>query len=319
MVKKLLGIAVVLLVLAVAGAAAWRLRSREIPRETVSGTIEVDETRVASRYGGRVVKLHVREGDAVKAGQPLLDLEAAELRARRDQAGAMLAELEAGPRKEEITAARAEAEALEAELALARQEERRASGLFKDKVISAAELDRPASRVQVLDKSLVAAKSRHELLLAGTRPERLAMARAQIAELDANLAETRLVAPDAAVVEVLNVKPGDVLAPNREAATLLLTNHLWLRVFVPEPWLAHVQVGQAVKVRVDGISDREFDGAVEQIQRQAEFTPRNAQTTEERIKQVFGVKLRLDPRQGLLRAGMSADVWFPNVPARKAQ
>jgi len=117
------------------------------------------------------------------------------------------------------------------------------------------------------------------------------------------------------VLEVLAVKAGDVLAPNREIATLLLPQHLWVRVYVPEPWLGHLKLGVTVKARVDSFANQEFQGTIEQIARVAEFTPRNVQTTEDRIKQVFGVKVRLDNREGLLRAGMSADVSFPNLPA----
>ncbi|HEY6169431.1 MAG TPA: HlyD family efflux transporter periplasmic adaptor subunit, partial [Verrucomicrobiae bacterium] len=150
-------------------------------------------------------------------------------------------------------------------------------------------------------------------LLAGTRPERLAQARAQLAETDAQLREMTIAAPTNCVLEVLSVKPGDVLAPNREVATLLLTNHLWVRVFVPQPWLGRIQPGQAVDVRADAFNGREFKGAVEQIGRAAEFTPRNVQTAAERIQQVFAVKVRLKNPEGQLRAGMSVEVKFPEA------
>jgi multidrug resistance efflux pump len=94
----------------------------------------------------------------------------------------------------------------------------------------------------------------------------------------------------------------------------LLTEHLWVRVYVPEPWLGHIQVGEVVKVRVDSDPNKDFHGTVEQIAREAEFTPRNVQTVGERIKQVFGIKIRLDNPEGKLRAGMAADVTFANVP-----
>jgi multidrug resistance efflux pump len=115
-------------------------------------------------------------------------------------------------------------------------------------------------------------------------------------------------------LEVLSVKVGDVLAPNREVATLLLPQHTWVRVYVPEPWLGHLQLAQAVKVRVDSDPGRDFSGTIEQIARDAEFTPRNVQTVGERMKQVFGIKIRLDNNEGKLRAGMAADVTFPGVP-----
>ena len=80
-------------------------------------------------------------------------------------------------------------------------------------------------------------KSRCELLQAGTCPERLAQSKAQLAEIDAQLNEMTIIAPSDCVLEVLSVKVGDVLPANRELATLLLPQHLWVRVYVPEPWL----------------------------------------------------------------------------------
>ena len=119
------------------------------------------------------------------------------------------------------------------------------------------------------------------------------------------------------MLEILNVKVGDVLAPNQELATLILPQHLWVRVYVPETWLGQIKVGDAVRVRVDSFPGEDFAGTVEQINRQAEFTPRNVQTVEDRIRQVFGVKIRLQNRDDKLRAGMSADAIFPNVPKRQ--
>ncbi len=254
------------------------------------------------------------EGGFLTNGQPIVELEATELHARRAEAAAQLAELEAGPRPQEITAARNDWEAQAAELELARSDAKRAQELFAEKAISNTEMDRAASRAATLEKSVAAAKSRYDLLLAGTRSERIDQARARLAEIDAQLAEMRIVSPTNCVLEVLSVKAGDVLAANREVATLLLVQHLWVRVYVPEPWLGFLKTGAAVKVRVDSFPAKEFDGVIEQVNRAAEFTPRNTQTVAERIKQVFGVKVWLPNREDALRAGMAADVFFPNVP-----
>lgn len=281
---------------------------------SVSGTIETDEARVASRYGGRVEKVLATDGTALAGGQVIVELDAAELRAQRDQLAAQLAEAEAGPRREELAAAKADWEALSTQQILANSERQRAAELFKEKTISESDRDRAVSAAQVTEKQVAAARARYDLLLAGTRPERMALLRAQLAELDSHLREMRVVAPTNCVLEVLSVKLGDVLAPNQTVATLLFTNHLWVRVFVPEPWLGHIQPGGSVKVRVDSFPGTDFVGTVELIQRSAEFTPRNVQTVGERVKQVFGVKVKLENPEGRLRAGMAADVVFPGVP-----
>lgn len=277
----------------------------------VSGTIETDEVHVASRYGGRVEKIFASEGDSLTNRQVIVELEAAELHAQREQAAASLAEWEAGPRAEEIAAAKHDWESVSAELEFARADQKRVLELFSQKTISETERDRAVSRALALEKSVAAAKSRYDLLVAGTRPERIAQAKARLAEIEAQLREMRILAPTNCVLEVLSVRVGDVLAPNREVATLVLADHLWVRVYVPQPWLGQIKLGQRVRVRVDSFPNRDFEGVVEQISRVAEFTPRNVQTPDERIKQVFGVKVRLKNEQDQLRAGMSADVLFP--------
>jgi HlyD family secretion protein len=279
----------------------------------VSGTIEVDETRVASRHGGRVEEILAREGAILKQGQILFRLAAPELRARHAQASALLEELRAGARKEELEAAKNDWQAQVAELEFARADFKRIAELFEERTVSATERDRASTRAQSLEGSVAAAKSRHDLLLAGTRPERLAQAEAQLREIETQLRELEVASPAEAVLEVLHVKLGDVAGANQPLATLLLADHLWVRVYVPEPWLGLIQLGESVRVKVDSFPEKEFVGEVEQIARAAEFTPRNVQTVSDRVRQVFGVKIRL-PVTEELRAGMAADVAFPNVP-----
>jgi len=161
----------------------------------------------------------------------------------------------------------------------------------------------------VLSKQSAAAEARYRALSAGTRPEQLAQARARLAEANAQLAELVVRAPADCFIELLHVKPGDVVGPQTPVATVLHHTAPWVRVFVPETWLGHVQPGQAARVRVDAFPAMAWTGRVEQINRLAEFTPRNVQTVEERVKQVFGVKIRL-PGDERLRPGMAADVWF---------
>jgi HlyD family secretion protein len=293
-------------------AAGCSVGDASHPR-SVSGTIETDEVRIASRYGGRVEKLFAQEGDALRPDQPIAELEASELKARRDQSAAQLAELEAGPRKEEIESAKHDWEALVAEHKQAQADAKRAAELFAQKTISETEHDQAQTRASTLGMNVAAAKSRYDLLLAGTRPERIAQAKAQLAEINTQLREMSVAAPSACVLETLSVKVGDVVAANQSIATLLLTNHLWVRVYVPEPWLGQIRVGESVTVRVDSEPGKDFSGTVEQIARAAEFTPRNVQTVGERIKQVFGIKVGLANPEGKLRAGMAADVTFPRV------
>ncbi len=188
----------------------------------VSGTIETDEAHVASRYGGRVVNIFAQEGDSLKTGQVIVELDAAELQTRRDQAAATLAEMVAGPRKDEIDAAKNDWQSQQADMELARADSKRAVELYAQKTISETERDRAVSHAETLEKGTAAAKNRYDLLVEGTRPERIDLARAQLAEIETQLHEMKICAQTNSVLEVLSVKVGDVLAPNREVATLIL-------------------------------------------------------------------------------------------------
>src|SRR5438093_10683 len=255
----------------------------------VSGTIEVDEAHVGPRFSGRVEKIFAREGDRLHEGQVIMQLDASELRARRDLAVA------------QIDTAIHDADAQEAQLQFLRDDARRQQDLLKRKVVSPNDAERADSSAKSQEKNVQAARMR------------VIQARAELADIDAQLAEMQATAPTDSILEVLSVKVGDVLPANREAATLLLTGHLWVRVYVPESWLGLIKLGEHVRARVDSFPGKDFDGVVEQINRQAEFTPRNVQTVADRIRQVFGVKVRLPSDDDHLRAGMAADVYFPNV------
>ena len=268
---------------------------------------------MGSRYGGRIEKLPHQEGDELKAGDVIAELDALELKARRDQSAAALLELEHGPLPTEIEAARKDWEALKEQLAFARADAKRARELQVGRTISNSEAEKTISTAAALEKSAEASRQRYELLHDGTRPEKIAQAKAQLADYDAQLKEMRIVAPSHSILEVLSVKVGDVVAANREVATLILSDHLWIRVYVPATWLGKLRLGQAADLRVDGIPDKVFHGVIEQINREAEYTPRNVQTVEDRVKQVFGVKVRLENPDGVLRAGMSGEVTFPGL------
>jgi HlyD family secretion protein len=258
-------------------------------KNAVSGTIEVDEVHVGPRMSGRVQKIFAQEGDKLKAGQPIVELDAAELKARRDLAVA------------QIDSATHDAESQVALLEFMRDEAKRQQELLKRKVVSPTDAQKAASSATAQEKIVEAAQTR------------VIQARAQLGDIDAQLAEMQVKAPTDSTLEVLLVKVGDVLPANREVATLLLPQHLWVRVYVPEPWLGLIKIGDQVSVRVDSFPGKDFPGVVEQVNRQAEFTPRNVQTVEDRIRQVFGVKIRLPNNDDRLRAGMAADAYFPNV------
>jgi HlyD family secretion protein len=142
----------------------------------------------------------------------------------------------------------------------------------------------------------------------GNRREDVDSARAAYAYDEARFREREVIAPSAATVEILDVRPGDLIAPNTPVATLLEKDQIYVRIYIPETEIGGVKLGQKAEVRVDSFPKTVFDGVVEQINQQAEFLPRNVQTREERVHQVFGVKIRINDPAGRVLAGMAADV-----------
>jgi HlyD family secretion protein len=300
---------VILLLLGAAGAAAFwffRARQREEPL-TFSGSIEARDVEVGSLVGGRVAAVLVEEGAAVKAGQPLVTLEtdlgALQIREQRavvDQNRATLARVKAGPRREEIVRARAQADNAE-------RERQRLRALLDQGLIPRQQYDDAATNAQT------AAETWRELAR-GSRIEDVRAAEAAVDQADQRLAfllrqsqEALVKSPADGVVESLDLRPGDIVAPNQPVARILEPGQLWVRVWVPEPSLGKVRLGQKASITVDTYPKRSFAGKVVEIRQQGEYTPRNVQTLKQRMDLVFGVKVASDPTPEL-KPGMAAQV-----------
>lgn len=298
--------AVVAVVLVVAAAGAFlALRHRDPEGLVFSGTIEARDVEVGSLTGGRVAAVHAEEGDTVKKGQPLVtfetDLVDAQLREQQAQVEGMdaaLARAVNGPREEERATARAQYEEAE-------RERRRLEALQKEGIIPRAQYDDAATRARVAQEALRQAER-------GTRPEDVAAARAarerekgRLEYLRRQREESVVTAPAEGTIETMDLRPGDLVPANRPVATILEPGQMWMRVYVPEPKVGLVHVGQVATFTVDTFPGRAFRGKVVDISNQAEYTPRNVQTLDQRSEQVFGVKIQIDPAPEL-KPGMAA-------------
>ena len=246
-----------------------------------------------------------------------------------------------GPRPQELAQAQADLAAAQADAANAATYYERMAKLAATDTISRQQYDDARDKRDAAAQRAESARQRLALLQAGTRPEdvrtaqaryaqahaaatlaqrgfrkediaaardRLAQAQGRVAELDARLKEAVLTAPGDAVVEVVSVRPGDLVPANRIVINLLEPSQLWVKVYIPETDLARVHLGQAADVRVDSYSGRAFTGHIRQIASQAEFLPRNVQTRSDREHQVFGAKVYVENPQGILKSGMTATV-----------
>ena len=172
----------------------------------------------------------------------------------------------------------------------------------------------------VLEAKAEAAKAaaQYNLLKNGTRKEDIDMAKAKVDELqanleaiDINLLETTIIVPPnlgRGVVEVLSVRPGDLVPPNQPVIRVLRIEDLWVKVYVPETQFGLVTLNKKVDVTIDSHPGRVLKGIVIQRANISEFTPRNVQSVDERRHQVFGVKILVPEHDGILNAGMAAEV-----------
>ncbi|MDQ8154623.1 MAG: efflux RND transporter periplasmic adaptor subunit [Gemmatimonadota bacterium] len=294
-----------------------------------SGTIEATEAALGFQAAGRIEAIRVHEGDRVKPGDTLATLDRTELAARRAQAEAQLTaaratltELERGARSEELRQAVEADAAAAARLAVALRDASRAQLLHKEGGISREALDKATLNADVAARTREQAAQQLKLVQAGPRAERIAAqramvqsAQAMVAQVAAQLANAVVISPFAGVVSVRQREPGETVAPGAPVVTITNLDDRWVRIYIAEARLGAVKLGADATITTDTYADRTYPGRVAFIASEAEFTPRNVQTTEERVKLVYAVKVRItgDSAQAL-KPGMPADVTITAAP-----
>ena len=269
--------------------------------------------------------------------------EVQQAQARRERARAILEKAVTGPRPQEITIAREQLRSARAASILAESEFIRLEALVTKEQVSKEAYDEAVRAREAAQAGLAVAEQSLALLEEGTRKEDIAAARAGFAEAEqalalmregyrredveaaaarsasaeaelaavqARLNELEVLSPCDCILETIELEPGDLVSANAPAASLLDSDGLWVRTYIPEARLSRLQIGRIVPVRVDGIKDELFNARISYIAQEGEFVPRNIQTPEERSKQVFRTKLILQEGLGRLRAGMAVDVLF---------
>jgi len=307
-------------------------------RVRVSGQVEATEVQVSSQVAGRVLELRVSEGDRIARGDLIarLDTADAELalartRADRDQADAQLRLLQAGARPEEIrqaeaqvASAQADASAADADLAAAETDVQRFEQLLAANSGSRKQRDDAVARRNIARDRLQAARERtraaREALLrlqAGARREELDAARArvqaaaaQVATWDKAIADATITAPVDGIVTQKIADAGELVQPRSPLVVITDLDHAWANVYVDEPIVPRLKVGQSATIYTDA-GGPGIAGTVSYISAQAEFTPRNVQTAEDRSKLVYRVKVAADNHAGVLKAGMPVEAEIP--------
>ncbi|MBE0549931.1 MAG: HlyD family efflux transporter periplasmic adaptor subunit, partial [Rubrivivax sp.] len=243
--------------------------------------------------------------------------------ARREQAlaqvaaaQALLRELQSGFRGEEVAQGRAALAAAADRLADSKRDVERAQRLFEGGAVGAESLDKARMSFDVATSQHEQARQQLRILQTGTRREKIDVQRAQVAHaestvkpIDAALAQMVIHAPFTGIVTVRHREPGETVAPGAPVLTLMNPAERWVRIYVPENRIGQLRLGTKATISTDSFAGKAYRGEVVFIASAAEFTPKTVQTTEERVKLVYAVKVRvLDDAALELKPGMPADV-----------
>jgi HlyD family secretion protein len=244
--------------------------SRDQGAMTLSGNVEVTEVNIGFKIPGRVLRLYTDEGRTVTSGEKIADLDNAEYESVVNQNKASVLNAEAQYEK-------------------AHKDYDRFTSLYRDGVISSQQMD--------------AAKSAYDAAAA-----QLKLSRASLRTADVKLKDTVIYAPLNGVVLRKNVEEGETIGTGTMLFTIGDLENPWVKVYVKEDKLGFVKLGQRTEVTVDTYPGKVYEGTVTYISSEAEFTPKNVQTKEERVKLVFGVKVSVKNVNNELKPGMPADV-----------
>jgi membrane fusion protein YbhG len=340
--KKPLAIIVVLAVV-FAALLTWRIRkerARALAPSGGSATVEGIETIVGARTSGRVKEVLAREGDRVKKGQVLVRIDCRDneaalalATARKETAEAQVDVYHAqvGSAKDSVKVARAQAAAVRAQAKvlsvdqaqIARDRERTAK-LVTSGVVPSTELEHTDTKLEGLKEQLGVVSANGAAADLGAHASKtqvtvvsanLAVAQAQVESAKADVdrakiavSECVVTAPSDGIVTGRLVEPGAVVGPGSRLLVSVSVDPAKVIFFLPNAELSRAAIGAPATVHVDAYPDRPFKGVVRRVAEEAEFTPRNVQTREDRDRLVYEVEVQVENPDNTLRPGMPADV-----------
>nr|WP_318382277.1 secretion protein HlyD [uncultured Enterobacter sp.] len=318
-----LALVIVVLLAALGGGTMW-YQSRQPEPLTLYGNVDIRTVNLSFRVGGRLQALSVDEGDAIKAGQTLGQLDRAPYENALLQAKANVSTAQAkyslvteGYRDEEIAQALAAVNQAKAAYDYAQNFYQRQQGLWKSRVVSANDLENARSARDQAQASLKAAQDKLSQFRAGNRPQEIAQAKAsleqaqaQLAQAELDLHDTTLVSPSNGTLLTRAVEPGSMLNAGSTVLTLSLTKPVWVRAYVNERSLSEARPGRDILIYTDGRPDRPYHGKIGFVSPTAEFTPKTVETPDLRTDLVYRLRIIVTDADDALRQGMPVTATF---------
>jgi HlyD family secretion protein len=322
--RLVLGAIAVIAVLAALGTYLWRQHGAADPNGafTLSGNVDVHQVELAFRVSGRISAVKVQEGDKVSAGQVLAELDPVPFQTDVDSAKADVAQAQAqldktrrGFRVEEVAQARATVAQRAADLENAQVTLRRQQQLVAAGLVTHQQIDDAEARVHMSDAALASARDQLSLELRGSRIEdiqaqeaMLAAAQARLEKAQTALADATLHAPSNGIISVRARELGAIVQAGQTVYTLTLNDPVWIRAYVSQPRLGRIKPGMSVKVTIDSMPGKQYEGTVGFISPEAEFTPKTVQTEQVRDDLVYRIRVIASDPDNVFRQGMPVTV-----------
>ena len=330
--RRVLLVALVLIVLLAGfGSYLWRQRGANDPSAafSLSGNVDVHQVELAFRVSGRISAVKVQEGDKVSAGQVLALLDPVPFQtdvnsARADlaQAQAQLDKTRRGFRIEEVEQARANVAQRAADLENAQVTLRRQQQLVASGLVTHQQIDDAQARVHMSEAALAASRGQLTLELHGSRIEDIeaqeatvASAQARLEKAQTALADATLLAPSNGIISVRAREPGAIVQAGQTVYALTLNDPVWIRAYVSQPRLGRIKPGMVVKLTIDSMPGKHYDGTVGFISPEAEFTPKTVQTEQVRDDLVYRIRVIASDPDNVFRQGMPVTVLVPAAAA----
>jgi HlyD family secretion protein len=286
-----------------------------------SGTIETTNVTVSSKSNGQIKIITVKEGDQVKAGDVLLEIdhEMLDIQLRQSEAGtefsdAQLKLLKSGARKEDIRQSQESVNQAKTNLDQAKQDLERMKTLYETNTVTKKQYDDAASKYDITVAQYNSSRENYNKIKTLTRPEDIESARANVKKsvanteaIKKNIEDCKVIAPIDGFITQKYVELGENVVPSASLFKISDLKTVKLIIYVTEEELGKVKLGEKADITVDSFKDKVFSGEVIFISSEAEFTPKNIQTPEERTKLVYAVKIQIPNPHFELKSGMPAD------------
>lgn len=290
----------------------------------LSGIIEGKEVEISSKIPGQIKEIFVDEGDRVKENDRIAVIDCSDYEIQKKQIEAMVESatanlrlIEKGARNEDIRVAEEVMKQAEANLRNAKKDFNRAKRLFEERSITDKQWDDAKTRYEFALAQFKQSEENLKKIKRGARDEEIELARAKLKEatalleaIEKRIKDCEILSPMDGVISVKFKERGEMVNVGIPIAKIMSTEKVYLYVYIPEKEIGLVKIGGLVEVKIDSFPERKFSGKVVFISPEAEFTPKQIQTEDERTKLVFKAKIELENKEGIFKVGIPVDAFI---------